>query len=103
MLSEPRARSRPADWSGISTAPGRLPRRRSLHPGQALSHPERSESTGVACYPGEAVNVIAWAGLRIAVVVCLDVEFTSLWARPATFDLDLILVPVKTDMVSGYY
>jgi predicted amidohydrolase len=36
-------------------------------------------------------------------VVCLDVEFTALWARLAKLDLDLIVVPAKTDMISGYF
>ena len=53
--------------------------------------------------PGAAVNVITWRGLRIAVIVCLDVELTALWARLATLDLDLVLVPAKTDLLSGYY
>lgn len=52
---------------------------------------------------GDAVQVITWAGLRIAVVVCLDVELTALWARLAVLDLDLVLVPAKTDRLSGYY
>ncbi len=53
--------------------------------------------------PGTTVNVITWRGLRIAVVVCLDVELTSLWAQLAALDLDLVLVPAKTDLLSGYY
>jgi predicted amidohydrolase len=36
-------------------------------------------------------------------VVCLDIEFTALFARLARLDLDLILVPAKVDMLSGYY
>jgi predicted amidohydrolase len=53
--------------------------------------------------PGSSVNVVRWSGLRIAIVICLDVEFTALWARLGTLDLDLVLVPAKTDMVSGYH
>jgi predicted amidohydrolase len=52
--------------------------------------------------PGTTVGVVHWADLRIAVVICLDVEFTALWARLGGLDLDLLLVPAKTDMVSGY-
>ena len=48
------------------------------------------------------MNIIPWEGLRVAIVVCLDVELTSLWARLAKLDLDLVLVPAKTDMLSGY-
>lgn len=53
--------------------------------------------------PGTTMNVVQWAGLRLAVVVCLDVEFTALWARLGRLDLDLLLIPAKTDMLSGYY
>jgi len=53
--------------------------------------------------PGAGLNVVLWNGLRIAIVICLDVEFTSLFARLGKLDLDLVLVPAKTDLLSGYY
>lgn len=53
--------------------------------------------------PGARVNVIDWLGLRVAIVICLDTEATALWARLAGLDLDLILIPAKTDGLSGYY
>ena len=53
--------------------------------------------------PGASFNVMLWNGLRIAIVICLDVEFTSLFARLGTLDLDLVLIPAKTDLLSGYY
>jgi predicted amidohydrolase len=52
--------------------------------------------------PGSTVSIIQWEGLRVAIVICLDIEFTSLWARLGKLDLDLILVPAKTDKLSGY-
>ena len=65
--------------------------------------PSEQDPAGWLLTPGATVNVIPWEGLRVAIVVCLDVEFTSLWARLAKLDLDLVLVPAKTDMLSGYY
>jgi predicted amidohydrolase len=65
--------------------------------------PSEQNPEGWLLTPGAEVNVITWDGLRIAIVICLDVEFTALWARLATLDLDLVLVPAKTDMLSGYY
>jgi predicted amidohydrolase len=65
--------------------------------------PSERNPHGWLLTPGSTVEVITWRGLRIAVVVCLDVELTSLWARLATLDLDLVLVPAKTDLLSGYY
>ena len=53
--------------------------------------------------PGTQVNVVSWLGLRVAIVICLDIEFTSLFSRLARLDLDLILVPAKVDLLSGYY
>ena len=68
-----------------------------------MPNPQLTRPGRVALTPGATVNVIPWEGLRVAIVVCLDVEFTSLWARLAKLDLDLVLVPAKTDMLSGYY
>jgi predicted amidohydrolase len=65
--------------------------------------PSEQDPAGWLLTPGATVNVIPWEGLRVAIVVCLDVEFTSLWAQLAKLDLDLVLVPAKTDMLSGYY
>ena len=65
--------------------------------------PSEQDPAGWLLSSGATVSVITWQGLRIAIVVCLDVEFTSLWARLAKLDLDLVLVPAKTDMLSGYY
>jgi predicted amidohydrolase len=65
--------------------------------------PSEQDPAGWLLTPGAAVNIIPWEGLRVAIVVCLDVEFTALWARLAKLDLDLVLVPAKTEMLSGYY
>ena len=65
--------------------------------------PSELNPQGWLLTPGTTVDVVSWEGLRIAVVICLDVELTALWARLACLDLDLILVPAKTDLLSGYY
>lgn len=54
-------------------------------------------------YAGDRINVIEWEGLKIAIVICLDLECTALFERLGRLDLDLILAPAKTDMLSGYY
>lgn len=59
-----------------------------------------SEQAGFV--PGDKLRVITWQGLRIAITVCLDIEFTSLWARLGRLNLDLILVPARTSLASGY-
>jgi predicted amidohydrolase len=65
--------------------------------------PSELNPQGWLLTPGTTVDVVTWRGLRMAVVICLDVELTALWARLATLDLDLVLVPAKTDLLSGYY
>ena len=61
---------------------------------------EQSES-GLST-PGDRINIIDWRGLRVVIVICLDAEFTGLWARLGQLDVDLVLIPAKTDMITGY-
>jgi predicted amidohydrolase len=51
---------------------------------------------------GTQINIFAWKGLRCAIAVCLDTEYTALWSLLGTADLDLVLIPAKTDMITGY-
>lgn len=80
-----------------------------LMPGGEAAHqdklsltPLEADSSAGVTLEGDRVNVIAWQGLRIAIAVCLDVEYTALWARLGQLDLDFVLVPAKTDMITGY-
>ena len=52
---------------------------------------------------GTELRVTTWEGIRLAIVICLDTEFTSLWSKLGKHDIDLILIPAKTGMLSGYY
>jgi predicted amidohydrolase len=67
----------------------------------SLTPIEEASASGVTIR-GDRVNVVTWNGLRLAMAVCLDVEYTALWARLGRLDLDLILVPAKTDLITGY-
>lgn len=51
---------------------------------------------------GDTINVMLWRGLRIAMPVCLDSEFTAVWSKLGELDLDLVIIPAKTDMITGY-
>ena len=64
--------------------------------------PLEAQGAGGITVPGETINVIQWNGLRIAMIICLDSEFTDLWSRLGKLDLDLVIVPAKTDMITGY-
>ena len=78
------------------------PRSGMFHQDKLSLTPLEGQSPAGLTVPGDRVNVITWNGLRIAIAVCLDVEYTALWARLGQLDLDLILVPAKTDMITGY-
>ena len=80
-----------------------LPDGTAFHQDKLCLTPSEENPDAWLLTPGDTVNVITWDGLRVAIVVCLDIELTALWARLAQLDLDLILVPAKTDMLSGYY
>jgi predicted amidohydrolase len=108
---------------GVSLLPGTIPHRIGMRAGAAtyanrawlltpdggqfhqdklsLTPLEQQSAAGITV-AGDRVNVIRWNGLRVAIAVCLDVQFTDLWARLGRLDLDLILVPAKTDMITGY-
>ncbi len=64
--------------------------------------PLEANGAGGITVHGDSINVIAWNGLRIAIVICLDSEFTDLWSRLGTLNLDLVIVPAKTDMITGF-
>ncbi|MGJ8569996.1 MAG: nitrilase-related carbon-nitrogen hydrolase [Hoeflea sp.] len=64
--------------------------------------PLEAQGAGGVTVNGETINVIEWSGLRIAMIICLDSEFTHLWSRLGQLDLDLIIIPAKTDMITGY-
>ncbi|MGO4333932.1 nitrilase-related carbon-nitrogen hydrolase [Labrys sp. KB_33_2] len=80
-----------------------LPDGREVSQDKLCLTPSEMDPQGWLLSPGTDVEIIEWAGLRIAILICLDVEFTSLWARLGKLDLDLILIPAKTGLISGYY
>ncbi len=109
---------------GVSLLPGTLPHRMGaaadgppIHSNRAwlmtpeggLHHqdklsltPLEENSAAGRSIAGDRINVIEWQGLRVVIAICLDAEFTGLWARLGKLDLDLVLVPAKTDMITGY-
>lgn len=52
---------------------------------------------------GDEIRLVEWAGLRIATLVCLDVEVPALACRLAPLGLDLLLVPSMTAQLSGHH
>ena len=64
--------------------------------------PLEAQGAAGATLAGKRIQVIAWKGLRVAIAVCLDSEYTALWSLLGELDLDLVIIPAKTDMVTGY-
>ncbi|KIN63783.1 Nitrilase-related protein [Sulfitobacter noctilucicola] len=64
--------------------------------------PLEEQGEGGSTLHGTQINVISWQGLRIAMPICLDTEYTALWSRLGKLDLDLVLIAAKTDMITGY-
>lgn len=53
--------------------------------------------------PGNQLRVFKLDGLKIAVLVCLDVEMPALSSLLAPHEPDLLLVPSMTEKLSGYH
>lgn len=51
---------------------------------------------------GDEVRIVHWRGLRLATLVCLDIELPALSARLAAHDVDVVLVPSLTKTLAGY-
>ncbi len=51
---------------------------------------------------GNRVEVVEWGGLRLATLICLDVEMPALASLLAPYDLDVLFVPSMTEKLSGY-
>ncbi|MBI3497599.1 MAG: nitrilase [Proteobacteria bacterium] len=64
--------------------------------------PWEQRADGWLVRPGDALKIIPWRGLRLAIAVCLDVEQPALAARLQQAKPDLLLVPSMTDLASGY-
>jgi predicted amidohydrolase len=78
------------------------PDRRALYQDKLSLTPLEANGAAGVTVAGDTINIMSWNGLRVAIPVCLDAEFTSLWSRLGELDLDLIIIPAKTDMITGY-
>jgi len=52
---------------------------------------------------GSTLNVFDWRGLRLSLIICLDVEMPHLAHMLAQEDIDLLLVPSMTRHKAGYH
>lgn len=52
---------------------------------------------------GDRLEIVTWRGLRLATLICLDVELPALAARLAEHAPDLVLVPSMTGKPAGHH
>jgi predicted amidohydrolase len=52
--------------------------------------------------PGRELRIVEWEGLKIATLVCLDIEMPALSVKLAPLKPDLLLVPSMTGKLSGH-
>jgi len=65
--------------------------------------PSEKDPAGWRFEPGNTVNVFDWRGLRLSLIICLDVEMPAVAHKMAAADIDLLLVPSMTTKVAGYH
>lgn len=53
--------------------------------------------------PGAELKTFNLDGLKMAILICLDVEMPAISSLLAKLDLDLLLVPSMTEKLSGYH
>jgi predicted amidohydrolase len=79
-----------------------LPDGRALHYDKLVLTPGEKDPKAWNLKPGDRVRIVEWEGVRIAPLICLDIEMPALAARLAPLDLDVIVVPSMTAYRSGF-
>jgi predicted amidohydrolase len=64
--------------------------------------PGEKEVGGWLLTAGNTVQLIEYKGIKIAILICLDIEMPALSVLLAPLDIDLILVPSMTSKEAGY-
>lgn len=79
-----------------------LPDGRVLSQDKLCLTPFERQPKGWYLSAGNQLNIFTWHGVRIAILICLDVELPVLSARLAAHDVDLVLVPSMTHTHAGH-
>lgn len=80
-----------------------FPDRESVFHDKLVMTPSEKDANGWSFEPGNTVNVFDWRGLRLSLIICLDVEMPHVAHKMASEDIDLLLVPSMTTKVAGYH
>lgn len=83
--------------------PGGIRNRALLFSSDGIAHQDKLHLTPweKAFSPGEALRLMHFGGLRVATLICLDVEIPELAARLRGERVDLILCPSATETLLG--
>lgn len=81
----------------------RLPDGRTFTQDKLTLTPDERDPSAWMFEPGDELGLVSWNGVRIAVLICLDVEQPDLAAQLVSDPPDLVLVPTDTARLSGYH
>jgi predicted amidohydrolase len=79
-----------------------LPDGRTVAQDKLCLTPGEQSPAGWNLSTGDRIEIVEWRGVRLAILICLDIEMPALASLLAPCDLDLILVPSMTEKLSGY-
>ncbi len=80
-----------------------FPDREAVFHDKLVMTPSEKDPNGWSFEPGNIVNVFDWRGMRLSLIICLDVEMPAVMHKMASEDIDLLLVPSMTTKVAGYH
>ena len=78
-----------------------LPDGRELAQDKLHPIPTERDRNGWMIEPGEGFEVINWRGLRIAIMICHDIQSISLAKKASFIGIDLVLCPSMTEHEGG--
>jgi len=79
------------------------PNKESQYQDKLCLTPGEKDENGWLLQPGNHLQLIEYKGIKIAILICLDIEMPALSVLLAPLDIDLILVPSMTSKEAGYH
>ncbi|MBA5776886.1 nitrilase [Stappia sp. F7233] len=76
---------------------------RTIHFDKLCLTPQEQDKQSWDLVPGNRLSVFELDGVRIALLICLDIEMPALSGLLAPVKPDLVLVPSMTSQLSGYH
>lgn len=80
-----------------------FPDREAVFHDKFVMTPSEKDCNGWFFETGSTLNVFDWRGMRLSLIICLDVEMPHLAHVMAQEDIDILLVPSMTSQQAGYH